>query len=294
MIIKKQSAAGAAQHDPLRHGRFTRSIMRYKLIAVDIDNTLLNNQKELTPVTKAALMQAQEKGVKLAVASGRLPYGVRPYAEMLEISRCGGYYMGFNGGAVMNSRGELIGSSFLDSKYIEPVYDILRPSGATAMVHKGDIIYADNKVNDYTHIESDVIGLPLNVVDDLPSFIDWNIPKFLISGEPDELKSLERQLIAALGDEVDIYLSMPWFLEVMPKGTNKGTGLQMICDDAGIDIKDAVAFGDSFNDIYMLEAAGMGIAMGNAEEAVKEAADMVTADCDHDGIAEALVKLGIV
>ena len=268
--------------------------MAYKLIALDIDNTLLNSKKQLTSVNKDALIQAQKNGVKVAVASGRLPYGVRPYAEALDIRRYGGYYMGFNGGAVMNSRDELIGAGFLDSKYIKPVYDIISPTNATVMVHKGDVIYADDKVNDYTHIESDVIGLPLNVVDDLPSFIDWPLPKFLISGDPDTLKQLEVELISSLGDEVDIYLSMPWFLEVMPKGVNKGTGLMTICEDAGIDIADTIAIGDSYNDIFMIKAAGTGIAMGNAEEAVKEAADMITDDCDHDGVAAALKTLGII
>ena len=268
--------------------------MDYKLIAMDIDDTLLRKDKTLSPATRSALMKAQDSGIKLVVASGRLPYGVRPYAEALDIFSHGGYYMGFNGGAVMNCRNEQIGSSFLDSKYIEPVYDILRPTNATTMVHKGAVIYADNKVNDYTHIESDVIGLPLNAVDDLPSFIDWDLPKFLISGEPEELKEIEKRLIAALGEEVDIYLSAPWFLEVMPKGVTKGTGLQKICNDAGIDIAQTVAFGDSYNDIYMLRDAGMGIAMGNAEEEVKAAANMITDDCDHDGIAKALEKLGII
>ena len=268
--------------------------MAYKLIAVDIDDTLLNKQKEITPATKAALIQAQQNGVTVAVASGRLPYGVRPFAEELEVFRYGGYYMGFNGGAIMNSRDELIGKCYLDAKYIEPVYEFLRPTNVTTMVHKGDMIYADSKVNDYTHIESDVIGLPLNVVDDLPSFIDWDIHKFLICGDPDELKALEQQLLTALGDEVDIYLSAPWFLEVMPKSVNKGEGLRMICEDAGVDMKDAVAFGDSFNDVYMLQAAGTGIAMGNAEEAVKAAADRVTDDCDHDGVAKGLKELGII
>ena len=268
--------------------------MKYKLIAFDLDDTLLNRKKEISPANRAALMKAQENGVWLAVASGRLPYGVRPYAEALDVFSYNGYYMGFNGGAVMNSRDELIGRTYLDSKYIEPVYNILRPTNVTTMVHKGAKIFADNKVNDYTHIESEVIGLPLNVVDDLPAFIDWDIHKFLIAGDPDELKALEQRLIAALGGEVDIYLSAPWFLEVMPKGTDKGTGLQMICDDAGIDIGEAIAFGDSYNDISMLKAAGLGIAMGNAEEAVKEAADTVTADCDEDGIAVALKTLDII
>ena len=268
--------------------------MTYKLIAMDIDDTLLNRQKQLTPRTRGALIRAQENGVKVAVASGRLPYGVRPYAQMLEVFRYGGYYMGFNGGAILNCRDELIGKSYLDSRYIEPVYDILRPTNVTAMVHKGSTIYADNKVNPYTAVESEVIGLPLNVVDDLPSFIDWRIHKFLLAGDPVELKELEQRLIAALGNEVDIYLSAPWFLEVMPKGTDKGEGLRKICDDAGVDISETIAFGDSYNDIRMIRAAGMGVAMGNAEDAVKQAADRITADCDSDGIAVALSELGVI
>lgn len=268
--------------------------MKYKLLALDIDDTLLNTKKELTPETRSALIEAQEKGVKVAVASGRLPYGVRPYAEALDVFRYGGYYMGFNGGAILNSRDELIGSAYLDSKYIKPVYDILRPTNVTAMVHKGAKIYADGKVNPYTDIESRVIGLPLNIVDDLPSFIDWRIHKFLLAGEPDELIELEKNLKEALGDEVDIYLSAPWFLEVMPKSVNKGEGLKTICADAGIDIGEAVAFGDSYNDIFMLKAAGLGVAMGNAEDEIKAAADMVTDDCDHEGVVSALKRLEII
>lgn len=268
--------------------------MKYKLIAVDIDDTLLNTKKEITPATKAALMQAQENGVRLVVASGRLPYGVRPFAQALDVFRRGGYYMGFNGGAIMNSRDELIATSYLDSKYIEPVYELLRPYDVCTMVHKGNVIYSDNKTNQYSQIETDAVGLPVNPVDDLPRFIDWEIPKFLIGGDPALLKVLEKELIAALGGEVDVYLSAPWFLEVMPKSVNKGEGLKTICNDAGIDISEAIAFGDSYNDIFMIKAAGLGVAMGNAEDAVKEAADMVTADCDHDGIAKALEELGIV
>ena len=268
--------------------------MPYKLIAMDIDDTLLNRKKELTPVTRAALMQAQANGVKLAVASGRLPYGVRPFAEALDIAAHGGYYMGFNGGAVMNCRDELIGSSFLDSQYIRPVYDVLRRYDVCTMVHRGDSIFSDNKTNRYTQVETDAVGLPVTPVDDLPSFIDWQIPKFLIGGEPAVLKVLEQELLNSLGGQVDIYLSAPWFLEVMPKGTDKGSGLRAICADAGIDVRDTIAFGDSFNDIAMIRTAGMGVAMANAEQAVKDAADRITADCDHDGIAAALKELGVI
>ena len=236
-------------------------------------------------------MNAQKNGVRLAVCSGRLPYGVRPFAEELDVFRYGGYYFGFNGGAVLNSDKELISTTYLDSKYIEPVYDLLRPTNITTMVHRGDVIFADKKVNDYTHIEPDVIGLPLNLVDDIADFVDWKLPKMLLCGEPETLKQTEKLLKDRFGGELDIYLSAPWFLEVMPKGINKGIGLEIICADIGISPSEAIAFGDSFNDIPMIQKAGMGVAMGNAEEALKAAADMVTDDCDHDGIAAALSKL---
>ena len=96
------------------------------------------------------------------------------------------------------------------------------------------------------------------------------------------------------GNELDIYLSAPWFLEVMPKGINKGIGVERICEDMGITMSEVVAFGDSFNDLPMIKSVGMGIAMGNAEPELKAVAAMVTDDCDSDGIAKALRTLGIV
>jgi Cof subfamily protein (haloacid dehalogenase superfamily) len=263
---------------------------KYKLIAFDVDDTLLTTEKVISPKTKQALLNAQKNGIKLCVASGRLPYGVKPYAEELDVLNNGGYYLGFNGGAVLNSGNELIGRTYLDSKYIEPVYEVLRPTNVTTMVHKGDIIYADRKVNDYTHIEPDVIGLPLNLVDDIAEFVDWKLHKILLCGEPGELKEVESKLKAKFADDVDIYLSAPWFLEVMPNGVNKGLGVEKVCADMGISMDEVMAFGDNYNDIPMLEMAGLGIAMGNAEDEVKNSADYVTDTCDLDGIAKALGK----
>ena len=263
---------------------------KYKLIAFDVDDTLLTTEKVISPKTKQALLNAQKNGIKLCVASGRLPYGVKPYAEELDVLNNGGFYLGFNGGAVLNSGNELIGTTYLDSKYIEPVYEVLRPTNVTTMVHKCDIIYADRKVNDYTHIEPDVIGLPLNLVDDIAEFVDWKLHKILLCGEPGELKEVEGKLKAKFADDVDIYLSAPWFLEVMPNGVNKGLGVEKVCADMGISMDEVMAFGDNYNDIPMLEMAGLGIAMGNAEDEVKNSADYVTDTCDLDGIAKALSK----
>lgn len=265
--------------------------MNYKLIAVDIDDTLLNRDKKISPKNLSALLEAQKEGVKVVVASGRLPYGVKPYAEKLGVLEYGGFYMGFNGGEILNSKSEVIHTTYLNSRYIAPVYDVLRTANVTTMIHKDNVIYADRKVNKYTDIEPNVIGLPLNLVDDIAVFADWDLHKLLVAGEPEELKELEKKLLKIFGKELDIYLSAPWFLEVMPKGISKGIGLKKICDYSGIDINSAIACGDSFNDISMVQQAGLGVAVANAEDDLKAVADYVTQnDCDNNAIAEVVEK----
>ncbi len=265
--------------------------MKYKLISVDIDDTLLNRNKEITPKTKEVLIEAQKKGFKVVIASGRLPYGVKPYAQQLKVLENGGYYMGFNGGAIFNSKGEIIEKTYLDRKYIKPVYEVFKHYNVTTMVHKGDVIYADKKVNKYTKIESEVIGLPLNLVDDIAEFVDFDVHKLLVAGENRVLTEIEKSLIKKFGKDIDIYLSAPWFLEVMPKGISKGLGLKALCRHIGIDMSEVIACGDSFNDISMVKMAGLGVAMANAEESLKAVADYVTEnDCDNDGIAEVIEK----
>lgn len=261
---------------------------KYKLIAFDVDDTLLNTEKAITPKTKEALLNAQKNGVKLCVATGRLPYGARKYAEELDILRRGGYYMSFNGGAIFNSDDRCISKNYLEKSLIEPVYNILRPTTATTVVHKDDKMYADRKVNPFTDRPTRANRLPLNLVDDIAEFVDWDLYKLVIVDEREKLINIQKEILARFGGELDAYFSAPWFLEVMPKGINKGKGIEAVCDDMGIGLGEVIAFGDNYNDIPMLKAAGVGVAMGNAEKEVKKYADLVTDSCDSDGIAKAL------
>ncbi|MCH5299200.1 MAG: HAD family phosphatase [Ruminococcus sp.] len=264
--------------------------MKYKMIAVDIDDTLLNSRKELSPRTKNTLIKAQQNGIRVVIATGRMPYGAKKYAEMLDVFHYDGYYMSFNGGAIFNARGECISRTYLDRRLVEPVYSILRPTTATVVVHKDGKMYADRKVNPYTDRPSWSNGLPLNLVDDIAEFVDWDLHKIVIVDEPEKLKIIQQTVLEKFGKYVDAYFSAPYFLEVMPKGINKGKALEIICMDCGLDLSEVIAFGDNFNDVSMIETAGLGIAMGNAEVELKNAADFVTDDCDHDGIALALER----
>lgn len=266
-------------------------MMEYKLLVTDIDDTLLTTDKRITDRVRAALSAAQDAGVTLAIASGRLPVGVRPFVEALHIPERGGYYLAFNGGLILNANGTIVHADILDRKYLDGVYNALRPYDITVLVHQHDKIFTDNNQNSYAYTEPEALHQPLHLVDDLLTYVDWDLHKILIAGEPELLRKVEPILKAQFGDELDIFLSAPWFLDVMPKGVTKGAGIRYIAEQLDIPIEAVIACGDSYNDLSMIEEAGLGVAMANAEEALKAAADYVTErDCNHDGIAEVVEK----
>ena len=266
-------------------------MMKYKLLVTDIDDTLLTTDKRITDTVKKALFKAQDMGVTVAIASGRLPIGVRPFAEELRIPERGGCYLAFNGGLVLDAEGNILHSHILDHKYLEQVYMALRPYNVAVLVHTHDRIFTDNNQNSYAYTEPEALHRPLNLLGDLLTDVDWDLHKILIAGEPEILKEVEPVLKAQFENELDIFLSAPWFLDVMPKGVNKGEGVRYLAKRLGIPMEAVIACGDSYNDLSMIEAAGLGVAMQNGEEALKEAADYVTErDCDHDGIAEVVER----
>ena len=264
---------------------------QYKLLVTDIDDTLLTRDKRITDTVKDALSKAQDAGVTLAIASGRLPAGVRPFVEALGIPERGGCYLAFNGGLILDAQGNILHKSVLDRKYLHAVYTALRPYDVAVLVHQHDKIFTDNNQNSYAYTEPEALGRPLNLLGNLLTDVDWELHKILIAGEPEILRKVEPVLKEQLGDELEIYLSAPFFLDVMPKGVNKGAGIRFLAEKLGIALDEVIACGDSYNDLDMIRTAGLGVAMQNAEDGLKAAADYVTErDCDHDGLAEVVEK----
>lgn len=265
--------------------------MKYRLLVTDIDDTLLTTDKRITNKVRDAIFKAQDAGVTVAIASGRLPIGVRPYAEELGVCERGGCYLAFNGGLVLDAQGNILHSNVLDRKYLPAIYNALRPYDVTVLVHTHDKIFTDNNQNSYAYTEPEALHQPLHLLNNLLTDVDWDLHKILIAGEPELLHRVEPVLKAQFGQELDIFLSAPWFLDVMPKGVNKGVGVRYLAARLGIPTEAVIACGDSYNDLSMIRCAGLGVAMHNAEDALKEAADYVTErDCDHDGIAEVIEK----
>lgn len=265
--------------------------MDYKLIAIDIDGTLTNSKKEIPPRTRYALLEAQTQGKRIILASGRHPIGVRPIAQDLMLDRYGGCIMSFNGGVIIDcATDRVIVSKLFPREYLGDIVGVLKDSNITILTFDNSKIYADQKVNDYTYVERDVIKAEMTVVADFVSAIKFDINKILLAGEPDELDRYEKILKKRYDGLLDIYKSAPYFLELMPFGVSKGSMLPQLLGKLGVGREELIAFGDNYNDMTMIGYAGFGVVMGNGEEELKKIANYVCESNDDDGVAKTLEK----
>lgn len=261
--------------------------MNYELIALDVDGTLTNSEKKITPRTKRALIEAQEQGKRVIIASGRHPFGLKAISNELFLDRYGGYLMAFNGGSVIDaSTGDVLSAKYFPREYICPVLDAVGDANVTAITYEGNSLVMSGKVNDYTYIEAKVLGMEYKQVDNFTNYITFDINKILLAGEPEILDELQLILAEKFQGYIDVFKSCPFFLEVMPFGINKGASLSKLLAKLGYTREQLIACGDSYNDMTMIGYAGLGVCMENGERDVKRIADIVTDSNDDDGVAK--------
>lgn len=266
--------------------------MFFKVIALDIDGTLTNSDKVITPKTKEMLMNYQEIGGKIILASGRPTQGIIPHAKTLELEKYGGYILAYNGGCAVDCRtNEIIFSSTLPREYIPEICGIIKDYPVGINTYEGDKILVGHQINKYTELEGRINGMEIKFVEDFASYVDFDVTKCLLQGEPEHIVELERILSKKYSDTLGIFRSEPFFLEIVPKDVDKAKSIDRLIRFLGFSTDECIACGDGFNDISMLEYAGLGIAMSNASDTVKNAADYVTYSNDDDGIAYVLERL---
>lgn len=265
--------------------------MDYKLIALDIDGTLTNSKKEISPRTRYALLEAQSQGKTIVLASGRHPIGIEHIAKDLMLDKNDGYIMAFNGGKIIScSTGRTVASKIFPLEYLNDIVTVLKESNITINTYDDKNIISDNKVNDYSYVERDILKTNMVVVDDFVSAVKFDINKILLAGEPDEIDKYKEILSMRYDGLLDVYKSAPYFLEIMPFGVSKGSMLPMLVDKLEIERDEVMAFGDNYNDMTMVGYAGFGVAMGNAEEDVKKIANYICDSNDQDGVAKTIEK----
>lgn len=260
--------------------------MEYKVLVLDIDGTLTNSEKQITPRTRAALKAAQEKGVWVVLASGRPTYGIMPVAKQLELEQRGGYILSFNGGRIIDAKtGEVIYQKTLPPEIPALLYDLSREYKTNIMTYLDETVITPKKEDPYVALECRINGMQVREVEDFKSFVRFPVTKCLMVEEGDYLAQVEQKVKARLGDTLSVLRSEPFFLEIMPKQIDKAYSLGRLLEHLGLAREQMIACGDGFNDRSMIEFAGLGVAMANAQEPVKAAADYITLSNDEDGVA---------
>ena len=264
----------------------------YRLIAMDLDGTLNNDQKVITPKTRAALLQAQSRGIRLALASARPSPGLYKERDILLLQEHGGILMSYNGGRIVDAAtGQVLFETAMDPEQTRQVLRFLEKLPVTPILDDGKQFYVTSKDGYKVDYECRNNNMVCSEVGNLADFLSFAPVKILMSVDPEQLKAVQAQIAGFLPEELTVVQTAPFYLEVIPRRINKGQGILDICRTLGIAPAEVIAFGDAENDIPMLRTAGMGVAMGNAARPVKEAADHITASNNEDGIAAALAQL---
>lgn len=263
------------------------------LIALDLDDTLLNSELTISPYTVAALQKAADQGIYIVLCSGRTEDAILPFVRKLEIAgkETGRYLIAMNGSSVfdLHLRQQIMSRS-VEPEILQYVYSECKKRNFPAQVYCPDVIYASED-NEWTQADSKLCNLRLEIVDDFMEFLKKPFAKMLVPGDPDELQIFQSFLKKEIGDKAVIFVSKPYFLEIMPLNAGKGEAIEWLANHIGIDMNKTMAFGDSMNDESMILKAGYSIAMCNGLDIIKHEADYVTeADNNHDGIGLFLEK----
>ncbi len=262
-----------------------------KVLVLDIDGTLTNSKKEITDNTKRAIWDVMARGHKVVLASGRPTPGMKRYEKELELVERGGYLLSFNGARIVDCEsGEILYQRTLPKSAISKLYHFAKEHGAGIITYLGDTVISAFDPDEYVIYEAKINDLPIRVEKDFPYFVDFEVNKCLMTAPPEKAAELEKLLQEKYGETLSIYRSEPYFVEIMPQNVDKASSLDKVLPILGVSRENSICCGDGFNDLSMIKYAGVGVAMGNAQDAIKEAADYVTGSNDEDGLVEAIEK----
>lgn len=260
-----------------------------KIIAIDIDETLLTNQHQLLPSTIEAIHEAHTQGIKVVLCSGRPLAGLLPWLKQLGIDGPDEYVVTYNGGIVQSVAGEIISKHLLDNATYRRLSEF-------AQLHDVPFNVLDDESNIYTsshdvnwvivqQAAENTAGLYIRTPDELPA--DFAITKGLFVGDAKRLDAIQPAVERDF-DDCYVVRAGQLFLEVMHADVNKGAGLQALAQALNVTAEQVMAIGDEGNDIAMFDYAGCAVAMGNGSDEAKAHADHVVATNDDGGVAEAI------
>lgn len=264
--------------------------MKKKILILDIDGTLTNSKKEISPKTLKALLEIEQAGATIIIATGRPAHGVKWIADTLKLSEYGGYVLCFNGARITDEKsGEVVFQQKFPKECIAPLYDYAVAHNMGMVTYEGDTVITGTRIDAYMEFEARLNFMKLQQIDNFETYVTFDVNKCLFTAEEAQAPQLEREMAEAYAGKLSIYRSEAFFIEAMPLGVDKAASLDRLFDKLCVSKEDAVACGDGFNDMSMIEYAGIGVAMANAKDEVKAVADMVTQKTnDEDGLLEVI------
>ena len=264
----------------------------FKLVAVDLDGTLLDDRKLIPSENIAAIRKIKNRGVKIVIATGRPIAVIKKSIAQLGIDSDDDYCVALNGVLVQNLRSEeVICSSGFSGELLKKLVSLSQQYSLYIHTFSKTLGLVANKRNKYSDIEcyGGVVQyreFDFSTVADSDEFY-----KCVLTGPEDMVDQLERNLDPVFRKLFSVVRTLPCILEFLPAGVSKGRGLSMLAGKIGIAPEEMIAFGDEHNDYEMLQAVGFPVAMGNAIEPIKKISKMVTTTNNEAGVAYALDKL---
>ena len=263
----------------------------YKLVAIDMDGTLLKEDKSISDRTKKAIKDAKSKGVTVVLATGRPIEGVSKTLKELNMYTDKDYVLSYNGSLVQKTKSkEVISKVSLkgeDYHYLKKLSDEFNINIHAFSEKKGLVTPKNSK---YTEVEAEINNIDINIIDMSEIENDDVIIKIMMIDEPEILGAAIEKLPEEVYKKYTVVRSTPYFLEFLNKDANKGVGVELLAKHLGVKQEEIITLGDADNDLHMIEYAGLGIAMGNAFDSVKKIANYITDTNENDGVAKAIEK----
>lgn len=269
--------------------------MKKRMLFLDLDGTLLNDTKQITEGNRTALDGALERGHDVVITTGRPLKSALDQAHELGMDRPGCYLIAYNGAVIYDwAQKKQIFNRALPYEAVYRVFDKANAMGLHIQTYDTWNVLVEGRCDDAAvRRYCGLIHMDFRVISDVRRDLTEEPVKCLIIDydRQTELLKMQDWIRTSMEQEVDCFFSCDQYLEVVPKGMSKGEAVKMLCAVLGVEIENAVAVGDAANDLSMIEAAGIGVAMANGTDQVKAAADYVTThDNNHDGIAEVVER----
>ena len=258
-----------------------KKISNRLVVATDLDGTLLHTDKSLSDFTRQTLIHLQEQGVRIIIASGRPVNGIAPIADLLQLDKFGGIVLAYNGAQIVDW---------------SSLYAQAKANGLEILTYHDDFIVSEDCTHQYVLRSMRANKLkPMQVDDFVHTVQSFDIYKCMIVGNPDTIEQLEPQLQKQMENQIDVFRSEPFYLECVPLGIDKGSGLQQLfsfhASRSTLHASLLIAFGDALNDIPMLRFASTSVAMSNAVPELQSIATHITRSNDEDGVAHFLLEM---